>query len=89
MLGEPAENRTFSDQEPAAVDSSFNTCTECQVEVPRYGEDDSSMAAEAVNDLTGLEWETWSDEAGRFNSPRMPVDSSPVEVTREGFTQLA
>ncbi|MDE0126966.1 MAG: hypothetical protein OXN97_20565 [Bryobacterales bacterium] len=47
------------------------------------------MAAEAVNDLTGLEWETWSDEAGRFNSPRMPVDSSPLEVTREGFTQLA
>lgn len=27
VLGEPAENRTFPDQEPAAVDSGFNTCT--------------------------------------------------------------
>ena len=55
---------------------------------------DSTQAAipgaqvEAVNDLTGLEWETGSDEAGRFNFARMPVGNYHVEVTHEGFSQF-
>ena len=65
---------------------------------------DSTRAAvpgaqvQAVNDLTGLEWETSSDEAGRFNFSRMPVGNYHVQVTNEhgdyithtaeGFTQF-
>jgi len=55
---------------------------------------DSTRAAvpgaevQAVNDLTGLEWASSSDEAGRFNFPRMPVVNYHVQVTHEGFTQF-
>ncbi len=55
---------------------------------------DSTRAAvpgaevQAVNDLTGLEWTSSSDEAGRFNFPRMPVGNYHVQVTHEGFTQF-
>lgn len=43
---------------------------------------------EAVNELTGIEWETGSDEAGRFNFARMPVGNYRVQVTSEGFSQF-
>ena len=42
----------------------------------------------AINELTGLEWETVSDQGGRFNFPRMPVGNYHVEVTQQGFTQF-
>ena len=41
-----------------------------------------------TNDLTGLQWTTISDDAGRFNLPRVPVGNYRVRVTKEGFRQF-
>jgi outer membrane receptor protein involved in Fe transport len=42
----------------------------------------------ATNELTGLEWTTLSDEAGRFSLPRLPVGNYRVRITKEGFRQF-
>ncbi len=46
-------------------------------------------AVKAVNVLTGIETNSTSDDAGRFNFPRMPVGSYQVEVQTEGFSTFA
>ena len=43
----------------------------------------------AVNELTGLERTTTSDEGGRFNFPRVPVGTYRVEATLQGFRKFA
>ena len=43
----------------------------------------------AINELTGLERTTTSDEGGRFNIPRLPVGSYRVEATVQGFRKFA
>jgi outer membrane receptor protein involved in Fe transport len=43
----------------------------------------------ALNELTGLERTTTSDEGGRFNFPRLPVGSYRVEATLQGFHKFA
>jgi len=40
----------------------------------------------AVNVLTGIETSSVSDEAGRFNFPRMPVGNYRLEAQSEGFS---
>ena len=42
----------------------------------------------ATNELTDLQWTTVSDEAGRFNLPRIPVGNYRVRVTKAGFRQF-
>ncbi|MGH9657685.1 MAG: carboxypeptidase regulatory-like domain-containing protein, partial [Bryobacteraceae bacterium] len=42
----------------------------------------------AVNERTGLDFTTQSDDAGRFSLPRIPVGDYRVEVTRDGFRQF-
>ena len=46
-------------------------------------------AVKAVNVLTGIETNSTSDDAGRFNFPRMPVGSYQVEVQTQGFSTFA
>jgi outer membrane receptor protein involved in Fe transport len=43
----------------------------------------------AINELTGLERTTTSDEAGRFNIPRLPVGTYRVEAMLQGFRKFA
>ncbi|MEZ5394485.1 MAG: carboxypeptidase regulatory-like domain-containing protein [Bryobacterales bacterium] len=40
------------------------------------------------NTRTGLEWDTSTDEAGRFSFPRLPVGEYQVQVTADGFRQF-
>ena len=42
----------------------------------------------AINELTDLQWATVSDEAGRFNLPRLPVGNYRVRVSKQGFRQF-
>jgi outer membrane receptor protein involved in Fe transport len=42
----------------------------------------------AINELTGLKRTIQSDEAGRFNFPRLPVGTYRVEATLQGFRQF-
>ena len=43
----------------------------------------------AINELTGLERSTTSDDGGRFIFPRLPVGSYRVEATLQGFRKFA
>jgi outer membrane receptor protein involved in Fe transport len=43
----------------------------------------------AINELTGLERSTISDDGGRFNVPRLPVGNYRVEVKVDGFRPFA
>jgi outer membrane receptor protein involved in Fe transport len=43
----------------------------------------------AINELTGLERSTSSDDGGRFIFPRLPVGSYRVEATLQGFRKFA
>jgi len=43
----------------------------------------------AINELTGLERATVSDDRGRFIFPRLPVGTYRVEATLEGFRKFA
>ena len=47
------------------------------------------VTATAVNELTGLERTTTSDDGGRFNIPRLPVGAYRVEATLQGFRKFA
>jgi outer membrane receptor protein involved in Fe transport len=41
-----------------------------------------------TNELTGLQWNTSTDDAGRFLLPRLPVGEYRLRVTKEGFRQF-
>ena len=43
---------------------------------------------QATNELTGLHWTAKSDEAGRFNLPRLPVGNYRIRATKDGFRQF-
>jgi outer membrane receptor protein involved in Fe transport len=41
-----------------------------------------------TNELTGLEWTATSDEAGRFQFPRLPVGDYRLRASKDGFRQF-
>jgi outer membrane receptor protein involved in Fe transport len=47
-----------------------------------------AAAVRITNTLTGLNWDTQSDEGGRFSFPRLPVGNYTVSATRAGFRQF-
>lgn len=47
------------------------------------------VVVEVRNELTGLQWSSLSDDAGRFNVARLPVGEYRVKARKDGFRQFA